>query len=141
MESGREYMNSFISQYAEDFNRLDASAISSWYEFPLSILTPQGNSIFNSVDDFTHSLEKLLDVYRSFKFSHAKVVKETISEGLHGLNQVDVLWGLVDQQGKAIIEFDISYFFKEKEGNTILCGIVSHNEFTEWQTKLKLAKS
>jgi len=134
-------MNSFVSTYAEDFNRLDANAISSWYEFPLSILTPQGNSIFNSAEDFTQSVEKLLEVYRSFKFSHAEVVREFRSEGLHGLNQTDVVWRVVDQQGETIIEFDISYLFKEKEGRARLCGVVSHNEFTEWQKKLKLAKS
>jgi hypothetical protein len=133
-------MNSFLKQYGKDFNCLNADAICSWYEFPLSILSPQNNSVFNSATEFVASIEKLLEMYRAFKFSHAEVLQETITEGLYGLNQIDVTWRLVDENNDSIINFEITYFFKEKEGETKICGVVSHNEFSEWKKKTKSQK-
>lgn len=139
MESG-EHMNNFASQYGNDFNQLDADAICSWYEYPLSILTPQGNSIFESEEEFLVSVEKLLKIYLSFNFSHAKVLKESITLGKYGLNQNDVMWQLIDNDGEVIIDFELTYFFKEKEERIRLCGVISHNEFSEWQKKLETTK-
>ncbi len=130
-------MDNFASQYGCDFNKLDADAICSWYEYPLSVLTPEGNSIFQSKEEFLTSVEKLLKMYRSFNFSHASILKETISLGKHGLNQNDVVWRLIDNAGETIIDFEITYFFKEKEGKIVFCGVISHNEFIEWKKKLE----
>lgn len=130
-------MTSLISQYAKDFNRLDAEAIADWYEYPLSILNPKGNTIFSSHKEFTESVEKLLTMYRSFDFSYAEILQETTIKGKHGLDQVDVSWRLFNNKDKPIIDFDITYFCKLKDTQTRLCGVVSHNEFSEWQKKLK----
>lgn len=130
-------MTSLISDYAEDFNRLDAEAIAGWYEYPLSILTPKGNTVFSSSKEFTESVEKLLMMYRSFDFSYAKILQEITIKGKHGLDQVDVSWRLFNHKDEPIIDFDITYFFKMKGAVTKLCGVVSHNEFSEWQKKLK----
>ena len=130
-------MDNFASQYGCDFNELDADAICSWYEYPVSVLTPEGNSIFQSKEEFLSSVEKLLKMYRSFNFSHATVLKESISLGNHGLNQNDVVWRLIDSAGETIIDFEITYIFKKKESRIVLCGVISHNEFTEWKKKLE----
>lgn len=128
-------MNNFARRYGEDFNHLDANAICSWYEFPLSILTPQGNSIFRTEKELLASVDELLKIYRSFNFSHAVVLKESVTMGGYGLDQSDVIWRLIDENNEAIIDFEITYFFKEKSGKTRLCSVVSHNEFSEWQKK------
>jgi len=133
-------MDNFASQYGYDFNKLDADAICSWYEYPVSVLTPEGNSIFQSEEEFFSSVEKLLKIYRSFNFSHATVLKESISLGKHGLNQNDVVWRLIDNTDEIIIDFEITYFFKEKEDRVVLCGVISHNEFIEWKKKLEEKK-
>jgi hypothetical protein len=133
-------MSSFVKQYGKDFNCLNAEAICSWYEFPLSVLTPQGNSVFRSEKEFIDSLEKLLGMYRTFNFSHAEVLQDSIIEGRHGLSQTDVVWRLIDKNDEPIIDFEITYFFKEEEGETKICGVVSHNEFSEWMKKKKLNK-
>lgn len=133
-------MDKFASQYGCEFNKLDADAICSWYEYPMSVLTPEGNSIFQSKEEFLTSVERLLKMYRSFNFSHASVLKETISIGKYGLNQNDVVWRLIDNAGEAIIDFEITYIFKKKEKRIILCGVISHNEFTEWQKILEANK-
>ena len=133
-------MNGFSSQYGCDFNKLDADAICTWYEYPVSVLTPEGNLIFQSKNEFLTSVEKLLKMYRSFGFSHASVLKETISIGKYGLNQNDVMWRLIDSAGETIIDFEITYIFKKKEERIVLCGVVSHNEFIEWKKKLETRK-
>jgi hypothetical protein len=133
-------MDDFASQYGCDFNKLDADAICSWYEYPVSVLTPEGNSIFQSKNEFLTSVEKLLRMYRSFNFSHASVLKETISIGKYGLNQNDVVWRLIDNDGEAIIDFEITYIFKKKEERIVLCSVISHNEFIEWKKKLETRK-
>ncbi len=130
-------MDNFASQYGCDFNKLDANAIFTWYEYPLSVLTPEGNSIFRSKEEFLTSVEKLLQMYRSFNFSHASVLKETISIGKYGLNQNDVVWKLIDNAGETIIDFEITYIFKKKEERIVLCGVISHNEFSEWKKRLE----
>lgn len=133
----REYMDNFATQYGYDFNNLDADAICGWYEYPVSVLTPEGNSIFQSKEEFLTSVEKLLIMYRSFNFSRASVLKESISLGKYGLNQNDVMWRLIDNTGETIIDFEITYIFKKKEERIVLCGVVSHNEFFEWKKKLE----
>jgi hypothetical protein len=133
-------MNGFASQYGCDFNKLDADAICTWYEYPVSVLTPEGNSIFQSKNEFLTSVEKLLKMYRSFDFSHASVLKETISIGKYGLNKNDVMWRLIDSAGETIIDFEITYIFKKKEERIVLCGVVSHNEFIEWKKKFETRK-
>ena len=130
-------MNNFASQYRCDFNKLDADAICSWYEYPVSVLTPEGNSIFQSKEEFLSSVEKLLKTYRAFNFSHASVLKETISIGKYGLNQNDVVWRLINNAGETIIDFEITYIFKKKEERIVLCCVISHNEFGEWRKKLE----
>jgi hypothetical protein len=133
-------MSSFLKQYGEDFNCLNAEAICSWYEFPLSILTPQGNSVFRSDNEFINSIEKLLGMYSAFNFSHAEILQESTTEGKHGLNQVDVVWRLIDKNDEPIIDFEITYFFKEEGEKTKICGVVSHNEFSEWGKKQQSKK-
>ncbi|MEH6448477.1 MAG: hypothetical protein V7765_07390 [Oleispira sp.] len=133
-------MDNFASQYGCDFNKLDADAICSWYEYPVSVLTPEGNSIFQSKEEFLTSVEKLLKMYRSFNFSHATVLAENISQGKYGINQNDVAWRLVDNTGETIIDFEITYFFKEKEERVVLCGVISHNESIEWKKKLEVKR-
>jgi hypothetical protein len=133
-------MDNFASQYGCDFNKLDADAICSWYEYPVSVLTPEGNSIFQSKEEFLTSVEKLLKMYRSFNFSHATVLKENISLGKYGLHQNDVMWRLIDNSGEEIIDFEITYFFKEKEDRVVLCGVISHNEFVEWKKKIEASR-
>jgi hypothetical protein len=76
-------------------------------------------------------------MYRSFNFSHTTVVAENTSLEKYGLNQNDVVWRLVDNVGETIIDFEITYFFKEKEERVVLCGVISHNEFIEWEKKLE----
>jgi len=133
-------MDKFANQYGYDFNNLDADAICSWYDYPVSVLTPDGNSVFQTKEEFLDSVEKLLKMYRSFNFSHASVLKETISIRKSGLNQNDVLWRLIDNAGETIIDFEITYIFKKIEERVILCGVISHNEFIEWKKKLKASQ-
>jgi hypothetical protein len=106
----------------------------------VSVLTPEGNSIFQSKEEFLASVEKLLNMYRSFNFSHASVLKETISTGKYGLSQSDVVWRLIDNAGEAIIDFEITYIFKKKEERIVLCGVISHNEFFEWKKILNTSR-
>lgn len=133
-------MNNFASQYGKDFNDLNADAICNWYQFPLSVLTPQGSSVFETKKDFLISVEKLLKTYRSFNFSHAEVLTESVTLRENGLNQNDVVWRLIDDNGELIIDFEITYFFKEHEAEIRLCGVISHNEFSEWHKKLEATK-
>lgn len=133
-------MDNFASQYGCDFNKFDADAICSWYEYPVSVLTPEGNSIFRTKEEFLISVKKLLKMYSSFSFSHAIVLKESISLGKHGLNQNDVVWRLVDNAGETIFDFEITYFLKEKEERIVLCGVISHNELIEWKKKLETSR-
>lgn len=126
-------MDSFIELYKNDFNNLDAKSISSWYEFPISVLTPSGNSIFNSDKEFIDSVTSLLNTYQTFNFSHALILSKRVTKGLHGLHQIDVSWRLINKSNEPIIDFDISYIFKIKDENVIICGVISHNEFSEWK--------
>lgn len=131
--------SSFVDRYAEDFNRLDAKAICGWYEYPLSVLSPQGNAIFNHEGEFRLAVDRLLMTYRSADFKKAVVLDEGLAPGKYGLNRQDIRWQLMDQNDEAIVEFEISYFCKDQDGRVRICGVISHNESAEWKRKLSKA--
>jgi hypothetical protein len=50
------------------------------------------------------------------------------------------VWRLVDNACETIFDFEITYFFKEKEERIVLCGVISHNELIEWKKKLETSR-
>jgi len=129
----QEIMEDFIKSYAQDFTEVNANAIAKWYEFPLSVLTPTGNTCYSDRSELEKSLKRLLRLYRTFNFSQAIVKEHKISKQLHGLEHLDVSWQLLDKADEEIITFDNLYILKEFSGYKKIVGVISYNEFTEWE--------
>jgi len=133
-------VDNFIKQYARDFSEMDVSAITNWYEFPLSVLTPKENICYSNKEEFEKSSKLLLRLYRSFKFSTAVVKEHRTYNEKYGLKTLDVSWQLFDTASNPIIAFENTYFIKTKSGKKRIVGVISYNEFAEWQ-KVKERRS
>ncbi len=133
----------FFESYRLAFERLDASAIAEHFAYPSHITSDTGEILLMPVVaklDWTHQIERLLDMYRAIGFASAHILHLVPAEVSPRLVQVVVDWALQDNAGSLLYNFRATYTLAEI-GNALRISGIAHNEIPQYREYLARLQS
>ena len=126
----RANVQEFLDAYRAAFEAFHAAAIADLFSYPCHITSGEPELAVATIPDreaWIPQVERLVAAYRAIGVRSAKVLKLQVVELTPRLAQAGVHWGLRDQEGKAIYDFDASYTLADF-GQGMRIKAIAHNE-------------
>jgi hypothetical protein len=120
----------FLDAYQRAFEALDAPAIADLFLYPSHVTSDAGEVEVRAIpsrEEWLPQVERLVGAYRAVgvRSAEARAVDSVTLTPL--LTQVRVRWGLVDEVGDTIYEFDAAYTLAGIAGDFRIAAL-AHNE-------------
>jgi hypothetical protein len=135
----------FFEAYRPEYERADASAITSYFAFPLQVASDTGASgdamgeivvmHVASRDEWTSQIDRLLAAYTALGVASARVVESAMFELSPRLFQAVLRWELQDSHGDQVYRFDAAYTLARIDGALRITAL-AHNERPRLQALL-----
>jgi hypothetical protein len=126
----RSTVRAFLDAYRTAFETFDAAAVADLFHYPCQI-TSGGAEVTVAViptrDAWMPQLERLVAAYRSIGVRSAEARAVDVAELTTRLAGAVVHWGLFDEQGRPIYDFDASYTLADL-GEGMRITAIAHNE-------------
>jgi hypothetical protein len=138
LEGGRP-VRTFLDAYRAAFEAFDAPAISDLFSYPCQVTGDAGELAVTTVatrEAWIPEIERLVAAYRAIGAHAAEVLRLHVTELTPRLVQATVHWGLVDEEGERIYDFDASYTLADL-GEGIRITAIAHNETPRLRAALK----
>ncbi len=120
----------FLGAYRTAFEAFDVAAIADLFSYPCLITSDAGEITVTTVptrEAWVPQIERLVAAYQTIGLRSAEVLKLQVVEFTPRLAQAAVHWGLVDQEGERIYDFDASYTLVDL-GQGMRITAIAHNE-------------
>jgi len=135
----------FFESYRLEYERADASAITSYFAFPLQVVSDTGDyrdamgeivvMHVPSPDEWTSQIDRLLAAYAKLGIAAARVVESETFELSPRLFQAVLRWELQDSHGDQVYRFDAAYTLARIDGALRITAL-AHNERPRLQALL-----
>jgi hypothetical protein len=128
--STRSKAHQFLDAYRTAFEAPDVLAIADLFSYPCQATSDAGEIAVTTVpsrEAWLPQIERLVAAYRAIGVASAQVLELHVIELTPRLAQAAVHWGLVDQEGGPIYEFDASYTLADL-GDGMRITAIAHNE-------------
>jgi hypothetical protein len=126
----RSPVRDFLDAYRAAFEAFDAPAIADLFSYPCQVTADADEIVVTTVatrEAWIPQIERLVAAYRAIGVQATEVLGLHMIELAPRLAQATVRWGLVDEEGGRIYEFDSSYTLADLvEGARITA--IAHNE-------------
>ncbi len=120
----------FLDAYRTAFEAFDVPAIADLFSYPCQATSDAGEiavTMVSSLEAWLPQIERLVAAYRAIGVRSAHVLELQVIELTPRLAQATVHWGLADQGGEPIYEFDASYTLAD-HGDGMRITAIAHNE-------------
>jgi hypothetical protein len=135
----------FFESYRLEYESADASAITSYFAFPLHVVSDTGddrNAMGEIVvmqvpsrDEWTSQIDRLLAAYTKIGVATARIVESATFEFSPRLFQAVQRWELQDSHGDQVYRFDAAYTLAQIDGALRITAL-AHNERPRLQALL-----
>ena len=143
MPDTRSEVRRFLDAYCAAFELRDAAAIADFYAYPSHVTSDTGTATLVSItsrDKWTKKLEEVLATYQKLGFREMKVRDLSVTELSSVLSQACVRYGLVDDDGQTLFEFDVNYTLGRFAEEFRIVQAVSPNENARCRAALEARK-
>jgi hypothetical protein len=130
MTGERANVQGFLDAYRAAFETCDAAAIAGLFSYPCQITGGDHEITVTTIPNREVSvaqIERLVAAYRAIGVRSAEVLELHVVELTPRLAQAAVHWGLRDQEGETIYDFDASYTLADL-GEGMRIAAIAHNE-------------
>jgi hypothetical protein len=130
MMSTRSKAHHFLDAYRTAFEAFDVLAIADLFSYPCQATSDDGEIAVTTVSSreaWLPQIERLVAAYRAIGVRSGHVLELQVIELTPRLAQATVHWGLVDQDGEPIYEFNASYTLADL-GDGMRITAIAHNE-------------
>jgi hypothetical protein len=110
--SERSSIQAFFDTYRAAFEAFDVAAIADLFSYPCQITSGDGEIAVTTIGNreaWVAQIERLVSAYRAIGVRCAEALEVQVVELTPWLAQAAVHWGLRDQEGETIYDFDASY--------------------------------
>jgi hypothetical protein len=126
----RSSIQAFFDTYRAAFEAFDVAAIADLFSYPCQITSGDPEIAVTTIggrEVWVAQIERLVTAYRAIGIQSAEALELRVVELTSRLAQATVHWGVCDQEGETIYDFDASYTLADF-GQGIRITAVAHNE-------------
>jgi hypothetical protein len=129
----------FLDAYRAAFEAFDVPAIADLFSYPSQVTSDAGELAVTTVptrEAWIPQIERLFAAYRAVGVQAAEVLGLHVTYLTPRLAQATVHWGLVDEEGGRIYDFDASYTLADL-GEGMRITAIAHNETPRLRASLE----
>jgi hypothetical protein len=131
-------VQAFVDDYRAAFEAFDVAAIAAFFSYPCQITGGEPQVSIASLPDHDAGvvlIEQLIRAYQAIDVRSAEVRALQAVELSPRLAQATIGWGLRDQHGDTIYDFDASYTLADF-GDGLRITAIAHNEASRLRAAL-----
>lgn len=131
----QQQITTMLSRYAEAYSRLDAVAVSKFWQFPAIISSVSHTNIFADEEELYTNVDALFAFYAEQGASRAEIRLGGIAQSLPGCAQIAVQYDLKDAKGKTIIGWTRHYILRQSAAGWRMAIVLNDAENTAWSER------
>lgn len=134
----RSEIEDFFDTYRTAFAAFDAAATADLFAYPVQITSTNGQVSVTAIptrEAWLPQIERLVGLYRELGVRIAEIHELQAIELAPRLAAAVVRWGLVDEQGKRVYEFDAVYTLADL-GEGLRITAIAHNETRQLRARM-----
>ena len=131
-------VQAFVDDYRAAFEAFDVAAVAAFFSYPCQITGGEPQATVVSLPDHDAGvvlIEQLVRAYQAIGVRSAEVRALEAVELSPRLAQATIGWGLRDEHGDAIYDFDASYTLADF-GDGLRITAIAHNEASRLRAAL-----